>query len=104
MLTATVRALFWRGVFWVSSATFIGGVLLALVAIYNALGMAALWLAVGLLYVLYFALERRGAGYFDPGGGFGGGGPALPVSSTQRLPAPGQPKIGRTQHRALPRK
>jgi hypothetical protein len=88
----------------IAAGATIGTDLLGLVAIYNALGMAALWLAVGLLYVLYFALERRGAGYFDPGGAFGGGGPALPPSNTQRLQRPGQPKIGHTQGQALPRK
>jgi hypothetical protein len=98
----TVRTLFWRGVFWVSSATFIGGILLALQVLYQALGMAALWLAVGLIYVLYLALERRAAGYYDPGGAFGG--PMLPPPGKQRLSAPGPPQIGRSRRPALPPK
>jgi hypothetical protein len=77
----------------------IGAALLGLFALYNALGMAALWIAVGLLYVLYFALERRGAAYFNPGGAFGG--PALPAPSTQRLPAPGPRQIGQSRRSAL---
>jgi hypothetical protein len=96
----TVRTLFWRGVFWVSSATFIGGILLALQVLYQAAGMAALWLAVGLLFVLHLALLRRGASYYDPGGAFGG--PTLPAPSTQGRS--GQPKIGLTRQRALARK
>jgi hypothetical protein len=97
----TVRTLFWRSVFWVSSATFIGGILLALLALYQQLGLATLWLAVGLLFVLHLALQRRGAGYYDPGGAFGGG-PMLPPPGKQALTAPGPPQIGRSRRPALP--
>jgi hypothetical protein len=82
---------------WATIAT----ILLGLVAVYNAFGMTALWLAVGLLYVFYFALERRGAACFDLGGAFGGG-PMLPPPGKQRLPAPGPPQIGRSRRPALP--
>jgi hypothetical protein len=52
----------------ISAGATIAGALLGLVALYEALGMAALWLAVGLLFVLHLALQRRGVGYYDPGG------------------------------------
>jgi hypothetical protein len=84
-----------------ASAT-IGAALVGLLALYQALGLAALWLAVGGIFVVYLALQRRGASYFDPGGAFGGGGPALPAPSTQRLPAPGARQIGKPQRPALP--
>jgi hypothetical protein len=61
--------------------------------------MTALWLAVGAIYVIYAGLQRRGAGYFDPGGAFGG--PALPAPG-KRLPAPGPRQIGKLQRPALP--
>jgi hypothetical protein len=64
--------------------------------------MTALWLAVGLLYVIYAALQRRGAGYYDPGGVFGNGRPALPPPGKQALPAPGLPQIGRSRRPVLP--
>jgi hypothetical protein len=85
----------------VSAGFTIGGALLGLLALYNALGMASLWLAVGGLFVLYTALQRRGASYFDPGGGFSGSGPVLPAPG-KRLPAPGPPQIGRSRRSALP--
>jgi hypothetical protein len=43
----------------IAAGATIGGALFGLLALYNALGMAALWLAVGALYVVYFALQRR---------------------------------------------
>jgi hypothetical protein len=80
----------------------IGGALLALLAIYQAAGMVPLWLAVGGLYVIYAALQRRGATYFDPGGVFGGGGPALPPPRKQPLRPPAAPQIGRSRRPGLP--
>jgi hypothetical protein len=71
----------------------IGAALLGLAALYTQFGLAALWLAVGAIYLVYLALQRSGAGYFDPGGAFGGG-PALPP--------PAAPQIGRSQRPALP--
>jgi hypothetical protein len=85
----------------VSAGFMIGAILLGLVALYQAAGMASLWLAVGLLFVLHLALQRRGVGYYDPGGAFGGG-PMLPPPGKQRLPAPGPPQIGRSRRLALP--
>jgi hypothetical protein len=89
----------------------IGAALLGLLALYNALGMASLWLAVGALYLVYLGLmQSRGEAYFDPGGAFGGGGPMLPPRGKQALPAPGPRQIGRsnqalTKHRpALPKR
>jgi hypothetical protein len=75
----------------------IGAVLLALLAIYNAAGMTALWLAVGAIYVIYAALQRRGVGYYDAFSG-----PALPAPSTRRLQQPGPPQIGRSRRTPLP--
>jgi hypothetical protein len=86
----------------VSAGLTIAGALLGLVALYQALGMAVLWLAVGLLFVIHLALQRRGASYYDPGRAFGGGGPALPPPGKHRLPGPGQPQIGRSRRPALP--
>jgi hypothetical protein len=86
----------------ISAGFTIGAALLGLYALYAQFGMAALWLAVGAIYVIHLALQRRGASYYDPGGAFGG--PVLPAPSTQRLPAQGQPRIGCTQRQALPRK
>jgi hypothetical protein len=81
----------------------IGAVLLGLVAVYNAFGMAALWLAVGLMYVIYLGLERRrGAAYFDPGGAFGNGRPALAPPGKQAPPPLAAPQIGRSRRPALP--
>jgi hypothetical protein len=80
----TIRTLFWRGVFWVSSATFIGGVLLGLIAIYAQFGLVTMWLAVGALYVIHIGLQRR-TGYYDPGAGFSGSGPALPAPGTRHI-------------------
>jgi hypothetical protein len=85
----------------ISAGATIGAILLGLVALYQAAGMASLWLAVGLLFVLHLALQRRGGGYYDPGGAFGGG-PMLPPPGKQRLPAPGPPQIGRSRRPALP--
>jgi hypothetical protein len=98
----TIRTLFWRGIFWVSSATFIGGSLLALLALYQACGLATLWLAVGLLFVLHLALQRRGASYYDPGGAFTGSGSLLPAPGKRTLRGPGPPQIGRSRRPALP--
>jgi hypothetical protein len=86
----------------ISAGAAIGGVLLGLLALYNALGMAALWVAVGLLYPICLALERRGAGYFDPGGVFGGGGPALPAPGKRVLPAPRPRQITMSRRPTLP--
>jgi hypothetical protein len=86
----------------ISAGFTIGIALLGLVALYQAAGMAALWLAVGLLFVLHLALQRRGAAYFDPGGAFGG--PVLPAPGKRTLRGPGPPQIGRSRRRALPRK
>jgi hypothetical protein len=82
----------------------IGGALFALLALYNTLGMTALWLAVGGLFVIHLALQRRGAGYFDPGGDFSGSGPVLPAPRTRAVRGPGPPQIGRSRRPALPRK
>jgi hypothetical protein len=79
----------------------IGAVLLALIALYNAAGMAALWLAVGGIFVVYAALQRRGVGYYDPGGGFSGSGPLLPAPG-RKLPAPGPRQVAKSQRPALP--
>jgi hypothetical protein len=84
---------------WATIAT----VLLGLVALYQAFGMAALWGAVGLLFVVHLALQRRGTGYFDPGGSFSGSGPLLPVPGKQALPVPGPRQIGKSQ-RPAPKK
>jgi hypothetical protein len=86
----------------ISAGFTIATVLLALLALYQALGMTALWLAVGGLFVLHLALQRRGAGYYDPGGAFGGGGPALPAPGKRTLRGPGPPQIGRSRRPALP--
>lgn len=81
----------------ISAGATIGAALLALAAVYNAFGMAALWAAVGLLYLVYLGLERRrGAAYFNPGGVFGGGGPKLPPPGKQALPPPAAPQINGT--------
>jgi hypothetical protein len=85
----------------ISAGATIMGALLGLVALYQACGMATLWLAVGAIYLLYAGLQRRGASFYDPGGVFGGG-PVLPAPSTQRLPAPGARQIGKSQRSALP--
>jgi hypothetical protein len=85
----------------IAAGATIAGALFGLIALYQALGMASLWLAVGGLYLIYFALQRRGASFYDPGGAFGGG-PVLPAPSTQRLPAPGARQIGKSQRSALP--
>jgi hypothetical protein len=84
----------------VSAGFTIGAALL--VAVYNAFGMAALWVAVGLLYPICLALERRGAGYFDPSGVFGGGGPALPAPGKRVLPAPRPRQITMSRRPTLP--
>jgi hypothetical protein len=86
----------------ISAGAAIGTVLLGLLALYNIAGMACLWLAVGGLFVLHLALQRRGAGYYDPGGGFSGR--ALPAPGKRTLRGPGPPQIGRSRRRALPRK
>jgi hypothetical protein len=85
----------------ISAGFTIGAILLALQVLYQALGMAAMWLAVGLLYVLYFALQRRGAAYFDPGGAFGGG-PMLPPPGKRVLPAPRPRQITVSRRPTLP--
>jgi hypothetical protein len=82
---------------WATIAT----ILLALVAVYNAFGMAALYAGVFLLYLLHLALQCRSSGYFDPGGAFGGG-PKLPPPGTRALRGPGPPQIGRSRRPALP--
>jgi hypothetical protein len=83
------------------SASFaIGGALLGLLALGNAAGMAALWLAVGGLYLIYFALQRRGAGFYDPGSAFGG--PALPAPGKRVLPAPRPRQITMSRRPGLP--
>jgi hypothetical protein len=74
--------------------TMIAAVLLGLTWLYVEYGMALLWLAVGLLFVLHLALQRRGAGHYDPGGSFSGSGPVLP--------APRSRQIGKSQRPALP--
>jgi hypothetical protein len=84
----------------ISAGFTIGAALLGLVALYQALGMASLWLAVGLLFVLHLALQRRGAGYFDPGGAFGG--PALRAPGKQALGAPGPRQVAKSQRPTLP--
>jgi hypothetical protein len=90
------------GILIAAGAT-IGAALLGLVAVYNAFGMAALWGAVGLLYVGYLGLERwRGSAYFDPGDVFGGGGPALPPPGKRALRAPGRRQIARPTRPTLP--
>jgi hypothetical protein len=86
----------------IAAGATIAAVLLGFLVLYQALGMAALWLAVGGLFVLYAALQRRGAGYYDPGGVFGGGRPALPAPGKQALPPPTAPQIGRWRRPALP--
>jgi hypothetical protein len=86
----------------VSAGFTIGAALLGLLALYQQLGLAALWLAVGGLYVIYAALQRRGAAYFDPGGVFGNGRPALPPPGKQALPPLAAPQIGRSRRPALP--
>jgi hypothetical protein len=85
----------------ISAGASIAAALMGLLAIYQSFGMAALWGAVGLLFVLHLALQRSGAGYYDPGGAFGGSGPVLPASG-KRLPAPGPRQIGKSQRPALP--
>jgi hypothetical protein len=88
----------------ISAGATIGAALLALAAVYNAFGMAALWCAVGLLYLAYLALvRRRGEAYFDPGGAFSSG-PILPAPGKRALQRPGPLQIGRTRQRALPPK
>jgi hypothetical protein len=86
----------------VSAGFVIGGTLFGLLALYQALGMTALWLAVGGLFVLYLALQRRGGGYYDPGGVFGGGGPALPAPGKRVLPAPRPRQITMSRRPTLP--
>jgi hypothetical protein len=46
----------------VSAGFTIGAALLGLVALYQQLGLTSLWLTVGLLYVIYAVLQRRGRG------------------------------------------
>jgi hypothetical protein len=99
------RMLFWRGVFWVCSATFIGGILLGLVAVYEQFGMAAMWLAVLLLYLLYLWTEHRKPIYF--GGGddmlwLDGRKPTLPPPGKPQLPPSGAPQIGRASSAVAP--
>jgi hypothetical protein len=84
----------------ISAGFTIGAALLGLLALYTQFGLVALWLAVGLLYVIYAGLQRRGAAYFDPGGVFGGS--MLPAPGKQALPVPGPRQIGKSQRPALP--
>jgi hypothetical protein len=86
----------------ISAGFTIGAALVGLMAIYQSFGMAALWGAVALLFVLHLALQRRGAGYYDPGGAFGGSGPVLPAPGKQALPGPAPRQITRPQRPALP--
>jgi hypothetical protein len=87
----------------ISAGATIGAALLGLLALYQALGMTALWATVGLLYLVYLGLERRrGAAYFDPGGVFGGGGPALPAPGKRVLPAPRPRQITMSRRPTLP--
>jgi threonine/homoserine/homoserine lactone efflux protein len=47
--------------------TTIATILLGLVAVYQQFGLAVLWIAVGLLYLLYLGMQRRSSGYLDDG-------------------------------------
>jgi hypothetical protein len=100
--TGNIAGMIEIGILIAAGATIMGA-LLGLVALYQAAGMAALWLAVGLLFVLHLALQRRGAGYYDPGGSFSGSGPVLPAPGKQALPVPGPRQIGKSQ-RPAPKK
>jgi hypothetical protein len=85
----------------ISAGFAIGAALLGLAALYTQFGLATLWAAVGLIYLVYLALQRRGAAYLDPGGGFSGSRPVLPAPG-RKLPAPGPGQVVRSQRPALP--
>jgi hypothetical protein len=84
----------------VSAGFTIGAALLGLVALYQQLGLASLWLAVGLLYVIYAVLQRREASYYDPGGAFSG--PVLPAPGKRVLPAPRPRHVTMSRRPTLP--
>jgi hypothetical protein len=86
----------------IAAGATIGASLLGLSALYTQFGLTALWLAVGAIYVIYVALQRRGAAYFDPGGVSGGGGPALPAPGKRVLPAPRPRQITMSRRPTLP--
>jgi hypothetical protein len=77
-------------------------ILLGIVAVGQQFGIMVMAVAVALLYLLYFAMQRRGSSYLDTGDVFGAGPPRLPPPEKPQLPRPGPPQIGRGQHRVLP--
>jgi hypothetical protein len=94
--------LLWRGVFWVLFTAPIAATLLGLVAVYQQFGVAALWIAVGLLYLLYLAMQRRSSSYLGECSIWLSGDKALPPPGKQRLPARAPTPITRSQRSALP--
>jgi hypothetical protein len=85
----------------VAAFTTIAATLLGLVAVYQKFGLAALWIAVGLLYLLYLGMQRRSSGYLDACDAFGNGPPRLPPPGKQRLPRPDARQIIGRSNQAL---
>jgi hypothetical protein len=68
----------------------------------SAVRTGGLWIAVGLLYLLYLAMQRRLSSYLGECSIWLSGDRALPPPGKQRLPAPGPSPITRSQRPALP--
>jgi threonine/homoserine/homoserine lactone efflux protein len=87
----------------VAAFTTIAATLLGLVAVYQQFGLAALWIAVGPLYLLYLGMQRRSSGYLDARDAFGNGPPRLPPPGKHRAPgrSVGQGRLSRVDPQIL---
>jgi hypothetical protein len=99
------RTLLLRAVFWVYFVTRCGIMLGGLVALYVLFGLAAMWLGVVAIYLLYIWQLQRAPVYFGDGSefglDFGGSAPILPPGRAA-LPPSGTPQIGRASRALRP--